>query len=54
MPEIILRVCEDLVFVMLEHVSQTGLKSSYYCAATGSEWEFKERAEVGQQSKEVV
>lgn len=54
MPEIILRVCEGLGLVMLLCASKTGLKGTYYCATTGSEWEFEERAEVGHQSKEVT
>lgn len=52
MSEIILRVCEGLGLVMLLCASKTGVKGAYYRATMGSEREFKEGAEVGQQSKE--
>lgn len=39
--------------MMLLFASKTNIMSTYYCASVGSEWEFKEHAEVGQQNKEV-
>lgn len=51
MPEIILKVSEDLGLVMLLSTSKTGLKGIYMSAKRS---EFKEHTEVGQRSKEVI